>query len=141
MNHRETLGVSPNASSDEIRRAFREAAKEVHPDHSNSPEAAEAFNRIKEAHNALLKDADEKPRESVTEQSAAARATAATATVAFAKPTDDENDDVTEFIQKLDEAVRASAKKSFIAKRKESAEVRKHRKKLKTNERRLRGLY
>ena len=54
MNNRDILGVGQHASHSEIKQAFRNAAKELHPDHSNSPEAAEAFARIKEAHDALL---------------------------------------------------------------------------------------
>lgn len=143
MNNRDILGVSPQAGADEIKKAFREAAKEVHPDVSDSSEAAEAFARIKEAHDALIKEAENAPKESTMAQAAAARSAATTATAAFQKTDDDDtiNNEITEAIQKLDEAVLQSGKKSFFAKRKESAEIKKHRKKLKTNERRLRGKY
>ncbi len=141
MNHREVLGIGQNASAGEIKQAFRQAAKEVHPDISNSPEAAEAFARIKEAHDALLKEA-ETPRESTTVQAATARSAAATGATAFQQPADDPKDAaaVTK-TQALDEAARKKYKLSFFGRRKEPTEVKKHRKKLKTNERRLRGLY
>ena len=47
MNHNQILGVRADAPKEEIQAAFRKAALETHPDHSNSPEAAEAFARIK----------------------------------------------------------------------------------------------
>ena len=59
MNYNQVLGVTSNASSGEIQAAFRKAAMEVHPDHSNSPEAAQAFARIKEARDELIKRAAE----------------------------------------------------------------------------------
>jgi DnaJ-class molecular chaperone len=142
MNHREVLGVSQSANAKEIKQAFRKAAKELHPDHSDSPEAAEAFARIKQAHDALLKD-DETPRESVTATASAARASAATAQAAYTTPTPPPlTDEEIAHIQELDNLARQTAKKkSFFRKSKESAELRSHKKKLKTNERRLRGLY
>lgn len=142
MNHREVLGVSNNASQAEIKKAFHEAAKEHHPDLSDSPEATEAFKRIKDAYDALLNDADA-PRESVSAVASAARASAATASVAFAKPDPQTqlSDEELAHIQNLDEQARARTKHSVFGRTKESDEVKKHRKKLKTNERRLRGLY
>ncbi len=142
MNHHDTLGVSSNASAAEIKQAFRNAAKEVHPDHSDSPEAAEAFARIKEAHDALIKEA-EAPRESVTTTTASARAAAATVRAAYApQPAQTQlSDDELHHIQDLDQAARTKAKRTLFGRAKESAEVRRHRNKLKTNERRLRGRY
>ncbi len=142
MNNRDILGVSPTAGQAEIKKAFRDAAKELHPDHSDSPEAAEAFARIKEAHDALLKDA-ETPRESVTATASAAHAAAATAQAAFSQPDPQQQltDDEVAHIQDLDEKARAAAKHSLFRRSKEPEEVRKHLKKIKTNERRLRGLY
>lgn len=142
MNNREILGVDANASQADIKKAFRQAAKELHPDLSNSPEAAEAFARIKEAHDALLKDT-ETPHESSTVRASTAKAAAATARAAFAQPDPQDppmSEDELKHIQDLDEKARAE-KHSLFHRSKESAEVRKHRKKIKTNERRLRGLY
>lgn len=138
MNPREILGVSANASKSEIKQAFREAAKEQHPDLSSSPEAAEAFAKIKEAHDALMKESGG-PRDSGALTSSVARATAQ----ATYRPADQDTttkDDTVEHIQELDDLVRKSTR-SFFKRNKESEEVKKHRKKLKTNERRLRGLY
>ncbi len=143
MKHSEILGVSQNASKTEIKKAFREAAKELHPDHSDSPEAAEAFARIKEAHDALIKDS-EAPRESVTASASSAHAAAATAQAAYTyqqssrKMTGEE----LEHIQNLDEKIRYKrGRKSLFRKVKESAELRRHRDKIRTNEKRIRGEY
>lgn len=145
MNHHDVLGVGNNASQSEIKKAFHEAAKEHHPDLSDSPEAAEAFKRIKEAYDALLKNASEAPRESATAAASAARASAATARTAYTQPDPQQQTQLTNeeiaHIQDLDEKARAKAKGSVFRRSKESEEIKKHRKKLKTNERRLRGLY
>lgn len=47
------LGVEPTADLAQIKAAFRERAKMVHPDHSALPEAEEAFQRINEAYRVL----------------------------------------------------------------------------------------
>ena len=53
----ETLGVSKNASQDEIKKAYRKLAKKYHPDnYANNPLAdlaAEKFKEINEAYEAL----------------------------------------------------------------------------------------
>lgn len=148
MNHNQVLGVSSGASSGEIQAAFRKAAMEVHPDHSNSPEAAEAFARIKAARDELMKRAHdtEASHDAASVQQSTASAVRATTNAAYATAvTDDLFDGMTPeevaHVQMLDQLVVAQPKKSFFARRRESAEVAKHRKKLKTNERRLRGLY
>lgn len=141
MNHHDILGVSPQASIGEIKSAYRKAAKEYHPDLSDSPEAAEAFARIKGAHDALIEAADA-PRESVSSSHSAARAAAATASAAYGTATDttDRSEEI-QRIQTLDEQALRKPKRSLFHKTAESEAVKKHRKKLKTNERRLRGLY
>ena len=139
MNHREILGVNHAASAGEIKQAFRNAAKEVHPDVNNSPEATKAFTRLKEAHDALIKEAGER-KESSTILHTAARASAVTTQAVAASPTLPTDGD-TAHQQELDQIVHASRKRSLFRKNTESEEVRRHRKKLETNERRLRGLY
>lgn len=53
------LGVSPDASVEEIERAYRARLKETHPDVSNDPDAAEATRGLIEARR-VLTDADER---------------------------------------------------------------------------------
>ncbi|ELZ08485.1 heat shock protein DnaJ domain protein [Halovivax asiaticus JCM 14624] len=48
-----TLGVRPDADRDEIREAYRERVKEVHPDQNGGGDS-EAFQRVKRARDALL---------------------------------------------------------------------------------------
>lgn len=50
----ELLGISRAATEDEIRKAFRRKAKQVHPDVSGAPDAAEQFTRLKAAHDLLI---------------------------------------------------------------------------------------
>ena len=49
----EVLGVSKNASADELKSAFRRLAREYHPDVSKDPEAEEKFKEINEAYGIL----------------------------------------------------------------------------------------
>ena len=142
MGHRETLGVNQNTSKSEIKKAFRDAAKELHPDHNDSPEAAEAFKRIKEAHDALIKDADT-PRESTSVTASSARAAAATAQTAYAhRKSQQMTDEDLEHIQELDKnAQQTTRKRGIFTRAKESTELRRHRKKIKTNQDRIIGKY
>ena len=56
----ETLGVSKGASAEEIKKAFRQKAKELHPDrNSDNPNAEAQFKDANEAYD-VLKDADKK---------------------------------------------------------------------------------
>ena len=48
------LGVSPNASSEEIKKAYRSLALKYHPDRNPSPDAAEKFKGITAAYGALI---------------------------------------------------------------------------------------
>jgi len=47
------LGISPDADQSEIKRAWREAVKETHPDHNDDPNAQQQFIQIKEAYDVL----------------------------------------------------------------------------------------
>ena len=58
----ETLGVAKNASQDDIRKAYRKAAKESHPDlNPGKPEAEKRFKEINAA-NDIIGDADKRKR-------------------------------------------------------------------------------
>lgn len=52
------LGVSPDASKDEIKRAYRRRANEYHPDKTNGdPDKESLFKAMKEAYEILMNDA------------------------------------------------------------------------------------
>ncbi len=54
-NPRQLLGVSENATQEEIKRAYRRKAKECHPDlHPNDPDAARKMNELNEAYDMLM---------------------------------------------------------------------------------------
>lgn len=50
----EVLGVSPSASADEVKKAYRKKARENHPDlNPNDPKAAERMNEVNEAYDRI----------------------------------------------------------------------------------------
>ncbi|WNY25063.1 molecular chaperone DnaJ [Methanolapillus millepedarum] len=55
----EILGVSKDASEDEIKKKYRKLAMEFHPDRNDSPEAEEKFKEISEAY-AVLSDSEKR---------------------------------------------------------------------------------
>ncbi len=55
----ETLGVSRNANTEQIKRAFRKLAFQYHPDHNSDPEAEGRFKEINEAYE-ILSDAEKR---------------------------------------------------------------------------------
>ena len=55
----EVLGVSKQASADEIKRAYRKKAKQYHPDINKEPGAEEKFKEVQEAYE-VLSDANKK---------------------------------------------------------------------------------
>ena len=57
----DTLGVSRDASEEEIRRAYRRLARENHPDVSREPDAGQRFAEISEAYE-VLRDPDKRRR-------------------------------------------------------------------------------
>jgi DnaJ-class molecular chaperone len=57
-----TLGVSRGASEDEVKKAYRKLAKELHPDRNrDNPKAAEKFGTVTQAYD-LLMDKDKRAR-------------------------------------------------------------------------------
>jgi molecular chaperone DnaJ len=49
------LGISKNATKDEIKKAYRQCAKKYHPDlHPNDPEAVRKMNEVNEAYDMLM---------------------------------------------------------------------------------------
>ena len=49
------LGLSPTASEEDIKKAYRNLAKQWHPDVNKSPEATEKFKKINQAYETLMK--------------------------------------------------------------------------------------
>ena len=56
----EVLGVSKNATKDEIKSAYRKLAKQYHPDLNHSPDAPEKFKEVQEAYDVLYDDSKRK---------------------------------------------------------------------------------
>ena len=52
-DHYETLGVSREASAEEIKKAYRRLARQLHPDVNPSEDAAEQFKSVTHAYDVL----------------------------------------------------------------------------------------
>lgn len=59
QDYYKTLGISQNASDDEIKKAYRRLARRYHPDVSEEPDAEAQFKRIAEAYE-VLKDPEKR---------------------------------------------------------------------------------
>ncbi|MSE09545.1 DnaJ domain-containing protein, partial [Lactobacillus salivarius] len=53
MNPYDVLGVSKDASDQEIKRAYRKLSKKYHPDLNHEPGAEEKFKEVNEAYEIL----------------------------------------------------------------------------------------
>ncbi len=59
------LGVTPYAKQEEIEAAYRKEAKIWHPDHNDSPDASQCFDRVRKAYSVL---SDPETREKYNER-------------------------------------------------------------------------
>src|SRR5688572_820801 len=55
----EVLGIQRGATADDIRKAYRKLARQLHPDMNKAPDAAKKFNEVQEAYD-VLSDADKR---------------------------------------------------------------------------------
>lgn len=61
QSHYATLGVSQQATQDDVKRAFRKLARTFHPDVNRAPQAAERFKAVAAAYE-VLSDTDQRRR-------------------------------------------------------------------------------
>lgn len=67
VDHYETLGVAREASAEDIKKAYRRLARELHPDVNPSPEAAERFKTVTHAYD-VLSDPQQRERYDLGDQ-------------------------------------------------------------------------
>ena len=150
MNYNQLLGTTSQSNEQDIQRAFRKAALDIHPDHNNAPEAAEAFANIKEARDRLLEEArragpsrDDAVIRSATAAAVKASDAATHSSGSSFQPTSDDviTPEELAHIQELDRLALRYRGKFRFKRSAESEEVRKHRKKIETTTRRIDGKY
>src|SRR3990167_5342398 len=59
QDYYKTLGVSREATAEEIKKSYRKLARKYHPDVSEEPNAEEKFKSVKEAYE-VLKDSEKR---------------------------------------------------------------------------------
>ena len=69
QDHYATLGVSPGASADLIKSAYRRKAAQFHPDKNSSPEAPTRFREVQEAYEVLFDPERRKAYDDVRQRS------------------------------------------------------------------------
>ncbi|MDQ1520953.1 MAG: molecular chaperone DnaJ [Actinomycetota bacterium] len=87
VDYYDLLGVSTDASGDDIARAFRAAAKRSHPDASNDPDAAEQFKDLAAAYAVLSNRRTRRDYDGVRAGSTAASVVPSMPRAAAAAPT------------------------------------------------------
>lgn len=60
QDHYEKLGISPSATADLIKAAYRKKAAQYHPDKNQSPDAPTRFREVQEAYEVLADPARRK---------------------------------------------------------------------------------
>ena len=64
----DVLGATKGASAEELKKAYRTKAKELHPDrNASNPNAEAQFKELNEAYD-VMKDADKKAADTITER-------------------------------------------------------------------------
>ena len=71
-NNYEVLQVHADATTEEIKKAYRRLALKIHPDKASVPNAIDAFKRALEAHESLTGGVQIRPYEPAPEQTASA---------------------------------------------------------------------